>query len=168
MTPARAGWPATLLRRLHRLEDAVLALLLTGMIVLAAGQILLRNFFAYGLSWADPLLRILVLWLALLGAMAATREGRHIHIDLLSRFLPPLAARLARRATDLFAAAACALVAWHGGRFVWFEWQDGSELFSGVPAWSAEIIIPLGFALMALRFLLQAVLGPPAATEPAP
>ena len=49
-------------------------LLLLVMILLATTQILLRDLLETGLSWADPVLRLLVLWLALLGAMAATRD----------------------------------------------------------------------------------------------
>jgi TRAP-type C4-dicarboxylate transport system permease small subunit len=146
-------------RLLARFEDFILAVLLTGMIVLAAAQIFSRNLFSVGLTWGEPLLRVLVLWLTLLGAMAATREGHHIRIDTLSRFLPERGERIARRVTDLFGAVVCALLAWHSGRFVHGDWQDGLELFAGVPSWSAELIMPLGFGVMALRFLIRAVAG---------
>ena len=53
-------------------------LLLTGMILLATTQILMRNLWDTGLAWADPSLRIAVLWVALLGALAATRDDNHI------------------------------------------------------------------------------------------
>ena len=144
-----------------RLEDILLTLLLTGMILLAAAQILSRNLFSFGFVWGEPLLRVLVLWLALLGAMAATRDGNHIRIDVLSRFLPPGANLWVRRITDLFGALVCALVAWHAGRFVHADWQDGLNWISGVPSWTVELIIPIGFGVMALRFLLHALLGPP-------
>jgi TRAP-type C4-dicarboxylate transport system permease small subunit len=153
---------ARLRRLLSRLEDAVLSLLLTAMILLAAAQIFSRNLFAFGLVWGEPLLRMLVLWLTLLGAMAATRDGNHIHIDALSHFLPASAQRLARRVTDAFSALVCGLLAWHAGRFVHFEWQDGLELFAGIPAWVLELIIPVGFGVMAARFALHSLFGPPA------
>jgi TRAP-type C4-dicarboxylate transport system permease small subunit len=57
-------------------EDGLMAILLSATILLAASQILLRNLFDSGIIWADPTLRIMVLWLALLGAIAATREMR--------------------------------------------------------------------------------------------
>jgi len=152
-------------RFLARLEDLLLALLLTGMILLAAAQIFSRNLFSFGFTWGEPLLRGLVLWLALLGAMAATRDGNHIRIDLLSRFLPAVAGRLLRRLTDLFSALICALLAWHAGRFVYADWQDGMEWISGIPSWSVELIIPIGFGVMALRFGLQTLTGPPTETE---
>lgn len=145
---------------LVKLEDLLLAFLLTGMILLAALQIILRNFFDTGIAWADPSLRIAVLWLAMLGAMAATRDGNHIHIDLLSRLLPPKGKSGSRRATDFFSAIVCGLLAWHAGRFVYFEWQDGSTLFAAFPAWLAEIILPVGFAVIALRFLVATIVQP--------
>ena len=140
-------------------EDWILMLLLTAMILLAATQIFLRNFMETGITWADPTLRLLVLWLALLGAMAATRDNNHIHIDLLSRFLPAGIRVLSQRLTDLFAAVVCAMLAWHAGRFVLFEWQDGITLFASIPAWAGELILPVGFGVMAVRFLLSTVSG---------
>ncbi len=145
-------------QRILTIENGLLVLLLTGMILLATLQIVLRNGWSTGLSWADPALRVAVLWITLLGAMAATRDNNHIKIDLLARFLPTRLKRYMQLATDLFSASVCGLLAWHGGRFVYFEWQDGSILFASVPAWACELIIPLGFGVMALRFLLSGLL----------
>jgi len=151
------------LSRLHqlalRLEDGLLVLMLTAMILLAGIQIVLRNLWDSGLAWGDPSLRVLVLWITMLGAMAATRDQHHIRIDLLPRFLPPRGRSAAQRITDLFAALVCGLLAWHSGRFVWLEYQDGIVLFGAIPAWVCELAMPLGFGLMALRFALRAISG---------
>ena len=142
------------LRKLMLLiEDGIMALLLSAMILLAAGQILLRNLFDYGLVWADPTLRILVLWITLLGAIAASREQRHIRIDLFSRFLSERQKLLVNTVIDLFTAVVCGLITWHASRFVYFEWQDGNLLFGVLPAWLGEIIIPIGFGVLTLRFI---------------
>ena len=69
-------------------EDALLVLILSTMVLLAAGQIILRNFLDVGFIWGDELLRMLVLWLAVAGALAASRSDKHISIDVLNRFLP--------------------------------------------------------------------------------
>lgn len=68
-------------------EDGVLMLIFASTLGLAVMQILLRNFFDIGLIWLESYLRMQVLWLAMLGAMVATREGGHIRIDLLARFI---------------------------------------------------------------------------------
>jgi TRAP-type C4-dicarboxylate transport system permease small subunit len=145
------------LERLNRLatriEEGLLVLMLSSMILLATIQILLRNLFDSGLFWADPALRMLVLWLALLGAIAATREQRHIRIDLLSRYLNDRGKAVLQGINDLFSALICALIGWHAARLVYFEWQDGTQLFGGLPTWLCELIIPVGFGVMALRFL---------------
>lgn len=138
-----------------RLEEGLMALMLSIMILLATGQILLRNVFDTGLFWADPTLRLMVLWLALLGAMAATHDDRHIRIDLFSRFLNARGKQIIQSINDLFSAAVCAVISWHAGRLVHFEWQDGTQLFGSLPAWLGEIIIPIGFGIMALRFLFS-------------
>jgi TRAP-type C4-dicarboxylate transport system permease small subunit len=137
---------------LQRLEDGLLALLLGALIVLAALQILLRGVFGTGLAWADPLLRALVLWLGLLGAVAASRDGRHITVDAVSRLLPGRMRAAVTVATSLFAAAVSALIAWHAGRFVASEFAFGSSAFSGIPAWALQSIIPVAFGAIALRY----------------
>lgn len=144
-------------RWIRLIEDGLLALLLSLMIVLAGLQIVLRNVWDAGLVWGDPLLRVLVLWTGLLGAMAATRDDNHITIDVLSRFLPPRVKNVARLITDLFAAAVCALLTWHGARFVLLDREFGVLAFGAVPAWVCELILPVGFGIMALRFFLASL-----------
>jgi TRAP-type C4-dicarboxylate transport system permease small subunit len=152
--------PASGLRRalllLHRVEDGILAVLLGAMILVAAAQIGLRNFFDWNLSWGDSLTRLLVLWVGLLGALAATRESRHISIDVLSHLFPPRGRAATQSIGSLFAAAVCGLVAWHAVRFVWDERSGGSTGLLGVPEWLLHAVVPLGFALIAVRYLLVA------------
>lgn len=143
-----------LARAIAAIEDAVLVTVVAAMILLAAAQILLRNGFDSGFAWGDPLLRVLVLWAALVGAMVATREDNQITIDILSRYLPERGRLAARIVTDLFAAAVSAVVAWQGLHFVRLERADGVIAFAAVPAWICEAIIPIGFAAIAVRYLL--------------
>ncbi|MBW2313841.1 MAG: TRAP transporter small permease [Deltaproteobacteria bacterium] len=127
------------------------------MILLAPVQILLRGALGSGIAWVDPLLRVLVLWVGLLGAVAASFEGRHITIDVLSRALPERARAAAGAVTSLFTAAVTTLLAYHGARFVASEFHYDSVAFSGIPAWGLESVIPLSFGLIALRYLRLAV-----------
>lgn len=149
-----------LLRLIEAVEDGFVVVLVVAMVVLACLQILLRNVWGVGLVWADPLLRIMVLWSGLLGAMAATRTGNHISIDVLSRFLPAGLKRMNGRVLGVFSAVICAVLAWHGARFAWMEYEAQAISFYQIPSWVFELILPLGFAVMALRFILLAVLRP--------
>ena len=55
----------------------------------------------------------------------------------------------------LFTASVCGVIAWHGARWVLQDYQDSLTAFQGLPSWALEIIIPLAFGLIALRYLLH-------------
>jgi TRAP-type C4-dicarboxylate transport system permease small subunit len=160
------SWLERVRQVLQALEDALLTIALTATLLLAIGQILLRNIWHTGISWADPSLRVLILWIALLGAMAATRNSNHIRIDIIPRYLSLTLRSYNDRITDLFAATVCAILAWHSARFVLFEYEDGSLLFAALPAWACELILPLGFGVMALRFFIATLGGRRSHSEP--
>ncbi len=151
---------ATMQRLLRRIESGFLILILTTTILFAVIQIFLRNVMHSGIPWGDTLVRILVLWLGLVGAMIASREHRHIRIDILSRHLSPHARRMLGRLTDSVAAVICTLVAWYSLQFIKLEYADGIAAFEGVPVWLMESIIPFAFLVMALRYLLSAIKPP--------
>ncbi len=150
-----------LLEIIRRFETGLLVLLLAVMIGLAGSQIVLRNLFDSGIGWSDPLLRVLVLWVGMLGAMIATQQDKHIRIDLLSRYLSPAWRGHTARLNNLFSAIVCGLLSWHSGRFVYSEWLDGSTLIGDIPTAVAESVLPFGFAVMTLRFVLLLLLNRP-------
>jgi TRAP-type C4-dicarboxylate transport system permease small subunit len=147
---------------LQRIEGGILAALVLVLVALAGAQIVLRDLFDTGLSWGDPLMRDLVLWTGMLGALAAVRDDKHIAMDVLQRFLSPMARRIARFTTLAFAAFVSAAMAWYSFELVQIEFSGGAQAASlAVPAWVPETVLPFAFALMALRFMLRA-LSPPA------
>ncbi len=148
----------TWIDRLHRVEDALLVSLLGAMIALAAMQILLRNFFDTGFVWVDPLLRVMVLWLGLIGATVAARENKHINIDLLAKVFNQDAQRLIEVVVAQISAWTCLVIAWFGATWVQLDYADGMESFAGIPAWMLEIIVPFAFALIGIRYLLLSFL----------
>ena len=149
------------LARLHgamvRTEQGMLVVSLLSLLLLAASQILLRNVFGFGLVWGEALVRVLVLWTAMIGAMLASHRNEHIRIDALTHLLPPAAKPWVQLLMDLLTMGLCLLAAYYTARFVWMESQDGMAIFANVPSWLAALIIPLAFALMALRYLLAAL-----------
>ena len=140
---------------LRRLEDALLVVLLTSMIGVAAAQVFLRNFFDSGLYWGDSAVRVMVLWVAMIGAMLATRNDEHIRIDLAERFLADRHRVPLKRVINLFVCVLLALFAWHSAQFVMFEYEDQTIAFGVVPAWMCEVVMPVAATIMALRYLYQ-------------
>jgi len=143
-----------MIRWCYRLEDGLLILALVSMIIMAVLQILLRIVFHTGVVWGDEFVRVLVLWLGLLGAVSASRNDSHIRIDLVSRYLPERLKAGAGEAMQLATALICGVAAWYGGRFVLMEFEYQGRAFAAVPAWVCELIIPLGFAVIALRYIM--------------
>ena len=146
-TPRTSRW----VRRLHRAEDSLLALMLLVLLLLAVSQIALRVFFDTGLLWSEPVSRLLVLWLALLGGLAATREGKHIAIDALPRLLPPLWRRIAWAVAQLGAAIIAGTLAWYSLSMIGLEREMPTYLVGTLPNWVGMLVLPFGFGLMALR-----------------
>jgi len=140
-------------------ETALLTVLLTALIGIACTQILLRNVFATGLSWLDGGAQMLVLWIAVVGALAASRDGRHIAINLSARILPAQWNRWVTVVVDCFAMLVAGRFAWHAAGFVADSKAFGDELLGGVPAWTLQLILPVGFALIAWRFAIFALRG---------
>jgi len=138
-------------------EDTLLVIILTSMILLAASQIVMRNFLNIGLIWGDELLRMLVLWIAVAGAIAASRSDKHINIAVLDRFLPEKLKQVVKVIIHLFTAIICGVVAWHSTQFVMTSREFGDILMGSVPAWIPQLILPVGFALICYRYSLFVV-----------
>jgi len=154
VTDDSSGISARLQRLGTAVENSLLVLLLGVMMVLAVGQIVLRIFFNSGILWADELLKILVLWVALVASVAASRSRRHLRIDVLSRYVPERFSRLPGVLVDAFAAGICGVIAWHSARYILLSIEFGETVLINTPAWLAHGIVPLAFALMCYRFSL--------------
>jgi TRAP-type C4-dicarboxylate transport system permease small subunit len=139
---------------LHRVEDGALVVALVAMVALAGGQIVLRLFFGTGVLWIDPVLRSLVLWIGMLGALVASRSGQHIAIDVVTRALPERWRRRVLAGASAFTTAVCFGFAWHGGRYVALELEFASNAFADVPQWLVVTILPVAFSLIGLRYAI--------------
>jgi TRAP-type C4-dicarboxylate transport system permease small subunit len=141
------------------LENAALVGALASMIVLAGAQIVLRNFFNSGFPWADEALRLLVLWVAMLGAVAASRENRHIAIDALARVLPPGPKAWVAIVVHFFTACVALIIAWHSAQFVADSREYNDILLGDLPAWWFQAILPIGFVLIGYRYVVWFLRG---------
>lgn len=138
-------------------EDLLLSFLLLALIGLASWQIIGRNLFGSTLVVGDELLRIMVLWLTLVGAMAASRADRHIAIALVDRWLSKGWLRLVRVVNHVFTAVVCAFLCWYSLGFVQMSREFEDTLLGDVPAWWLQAPMVVGFGVMAWRHTLKAV-----------
>ena len=139
----------------RRIETALMSVLLLAIVALSALQILLRNVFSYSLYWADDVIRIGVLWLAVVGAVAASRESKHLAIGLVARYFPNVWHRPSAIIAGTFACAISAVLSWHSGRFVLDTFRFGDTLLGDFPAWPFQLVMPIGFAVMSYHFFVR-------------
>ena len=136
------------------LEEAFLCVLLSGMIILACVQIFLRFFLSSGFVWADPLLRYMVLWAGLFGAAVATKQGKHITIDIISHMLPEQYQSWLQALLNLFATGVCSILTYAAVIFVRDEAAYGGRALLDIPSWGLNLVFPLAFGIISFRFLI--------------
>ena len=148
-----------MLRRLcERAEEGIIVLLLAAMTLITFAQVILRYVFNDTLIWALEATTYMFAWLLLSGISYGVRVHAHIGIDLLVKALP----RATRRAVGLLAlgcaTAYAALMAYGAYGYVWRMYLLGVDAQDiPVQRWILGLILPVGFGLLGLRLLGQAV-----------
>ena len=141
----------------ERAEDGILVILTTAMVVVTVSQIVMRNLLSTTLLWGDPLVRMLVLWTAFLGALVGVREDRHIRIDAVLRLLPDKQRCYVDIVVYLSCAAVCGLLAVIAVDFVRAEYAYAVRGALDLPDWVLQLVFPGAFGIMAWRFLRRSL-----------
>ena len=155
-----SGTPAShhpLLRWAHYLEDGVVLVLLLAMVTLPLAEMVLRRVTGTGFPDAISIVQHLTLWVALLGAAVAARRDQLLTMGTVQWMTAPTTKRVARILTSAVAAGVTALLARAGSDLVLIEaGAGGTAAVAGLPVWSAMVVIPVAFALMAVRIVWNA------------
>ncbi len=136
-------------------ENGLIVLCLTAMILLPLLEMLLRGS-TIVLRGSSAIQSHLTLFICMIGGAIAAREGRLLALSTVTTFLKDRAKAAARLFSGAFAAAVTAVLFYAGLKFVIQEREAGNILAYGVPIWVAEAILPLGFAVIALRLIWHA------------
>lgn len=135
----------------------ILVTLLGLMIAMAFGQVALRNFFNTSLEWGDVFLRHLVLWVGFLGAVIATGQGRHLKIEIVRKLIGPRLRKIFFIITNIFAAIVCWYLLLAAFTFVQGEAEAQTILLLNLPTWYFVVIIPIGYGIIAFRFVVSVI-----------
>jgi C4-dicarboxylate transporter DctQ subunit len=140
--------------RINRLEEGVLATLLALMTILTFAQVVLRYAFNSGLVWSLEATTYMFAALVLFGMSYGVRTQTHIAVDMLARRLP----KRARKIVNLVAIAAClayAVLMLYGSAVFIDRLMILGNHARDIPApkWLLTATMPLGFTLLAFRFI---------------
>jgi C4-dicarboxylate transporter, DctM subunit len=134
------------------------ALLLMTLIPLV--EIATRPLLGKGVDNASVLVQHLGLVMAMLGGVAAERNG---HLTTLGNGVGGLGGRLFQRLADVLAhggaALVCGMLGLASWRFVASEIQAAHTLAYGVPVWWVQATMPLGFLLLGAKLGARCVQG---------
>ena len=151
-------WLKQLDTTVYQIEKVLVVCALVIMVLVVFIQVVLR-FFDRGFPWAEELARYLMIWAGFLGASIATRQQRHLKIDILPRFLPAdgQAKVVVKRMASLISAGFCFFLVKVGYDFVANSFKFGRTSTSlGLPMWIVQLSIPFTTCVIACRFLGQA------------
>jgi C4-dicarboxylate transporter, DctM subunit len=144
------------LRWLWEAEGLLVALSLAALMLLPLIEIFGRKIFHAGLPGGAALQQHLVLIIGLLGGMFAARDRRLLSLSTLTNFLKGRWQMFARVFSSAFAAGITVFLCLAAWQLVQSEREGGKILALGVPLWTVQMIMPVGFGIIALRLLWHA------------
>lgn len=123
-------------------------------------NVLLRYGFSTGSVWAQELEWHLMSPICLFGMSYALRHGEHVRVDVLFASFSERNKLLVEFVTALISMAVCIIVISLSWSYVAYSWNigEGSANPGGIPArYLLKALIPIGFALLLLQSLAQAI-----------
>ena len=140
------------IRFLDKALNVMLASLMVAMVVSVVWQVLSRYLFVVPAAWTEELARFLLIWIGMLGAAFAYRNGSHLGLDLLPEKLQGDSKVLLKRLTHficlLFAAIVLVI---GGGSLVSITWElKQYSAAMGMPIAFVYSVIPVSGLLICL------------------
>ena len=137
-------------------ENTLASLALLGVMLLPLGEMVARSAFSTGIPGSAPFAGALTLWVGMLGAAIAAREGKLLTLAT-GEFLP--AGRPAEIAHIIAGAAGAMVVtilALAGYAFVQFEREAGDIAALWLYTWVEALVLPLAFGTITFRLISRA------------
>src|SRR5690606_19073778 len=139
-----------------RSEEILIGVLILTASVILFANVVARYVFNAGFPWAEELVRYQIVWMVFLGASVAARQGIHIGVDILIKLSPPPLAKLIELVVHAIAVVFCGFLVFYGAQLIeqTFAFGQVSPALQ-LPMWLVQLAIPVGAALMGIRFAQQ-------------
>jgi len=147
---------------LDRIFDRILdisafsaGILLVFQILIVCWEVVMRYFFNSPTIWVVEISGYTVLWIPLLGAAWALRQGSHVRMDLITEQLSPKSMSVLNMITAVIAAIICLVITFFGIKVGIDLYQTNFLTQTGLmlPKWPLVAIIPLSTLLLFIEFL---------------
>jgi tripartite ATP-independent transporter DctM subunit len=138
-----------------RAENLIATLALAGIMLLPLAEIAMRPLFGLGIPGAGPFAQNLTLWVGMLGAAIAARDGKLLALAT-GEFLPASVSRFTHVIGGFAGAAVSTIFAVGGAALVRSEREVGDIIAVGVPVWISVTAFPIAFTMIAIRLAWRA------------
>ena len=135
---------------------------LLGAIAMLVGivQVAGRYFFpSLAISWAEEVIVYLIVWGVMIISSQLVRTDGHVRPDLVLRLVPPAGQRWLEAFNCVVALVFCVGMVWYGWQIVETSWMidETSSTDLQFPMWLYYLALPVGSALMLLRYVMRLV-----------
>jgi TRAP-type C4-dicarboxylate transport system permease small subunit len=139
----------------EKFEAAIMYVMCLGLAFVGVFAVVMRNIANSGFTDLPLLERHAVVWIAVIGASLATKQGGHLSIDLLPRFLQGSKRQLYGRVNAFLCAMISLVLVYVAIKFWLIEFEAGSNLAFGIKLWLVQLVLPLGLIVSTSRYFLQ-------------
>ncbi|MCF7803855.1 MAG: TRAP transporter large permease subunit [Candidatus Marinimicrobia bacterium] len=149
--------PTSVSSVLEAVESWFTYLILLALMLLPLGEIITRNFLGSSMPGAVLVVQHLTLWIGVVGAALAARYDRLLSFTLGIQFLQG-DSKLSHTANFIACTVGSAVslgLAKASFDLVKSEFEFPTYIMGGVPTWAAELVMPLGFLLIAIRLFMH-------------
>lgn len=142
------------MRWLKYFEEGTITFLMAAMTLLTFMQVIARYVFNYSFVWVLEATGVMFAWLIFVGMSYGVRVGAHIGVDAAVKLLGATAARVVGAIAALLCIAYALIVAYGSYQYIYKIYTVGI-LMQDIPiqTWIPRVILPVGFLLLAFRFL---------------
>ena len=153
---------------LYVVEQSLLIVLFAVLPILCFLQIICRFVFFYPVPWSEEAMRVLFIWATFIGCSLGVRRGSHLAVTAAVNMLPAAARAVLAVVIYVLCSLFCIYFAYNGLDVVLMAIEVDERMpVTGLPAYFSTAAIPLGFTMMAVRFLILAIERKRAPGEPA-
>jgi len=129
--------------------------------LLIAAEIISRGIFNHALLDVVTFARIAMGVIGFLGAAYTLRKGKHISIGLVINHLPEQLARGVKIAASIIGLFCLAVMVWASFGLAWFSRVHDLRWVGliNLPTYLPQMLVPIGFGMIALQLLVMIVAG---------
>jgi len=138
---------------IRHLEEAIVAVGIASASVVLFINVVLRYFFNSGWEWAEEFARYAIVWIVFVGGSICARKGMHLAVDAVTVRMSHARQRMTRLVVDALCIAFCLFLMRYGYDMADMARDSGQITAAlGIPIYMVYLALPVGGALMAVRF----------------